>query len=341
MLESIWFFLWGLLWAMYFMLDGFDLGAGALLPFLAKNEMDKRYILNASGPFWDGNEVWLITAGGVTFAAFPPVYASMFSGLYTALMLLLFALIIRGVSFEFRSKIDGPSWRRIWDCCHFVGSAVPPVLLGVAFANFFQGVPLDQDGVIHGGILHLLNPYGLAGGVLFLLLFLVHGALWLAIRTPGELSQRAGNTAIKLWPVLIFAVVAFLVMTAMSTKLFSNYLQNPALLAILILPVGGLVQMRVCMGKNRWWSAWVSSAATIIGVTFFGVIGLFPALIPSSLNPAWSLTIHNAASSPMTLKIMLTVVCVFVPIVLGYQFWVYRLFAKKMTQNDLDYEEAY
>ena len=169
----------------------------------------------------------------------------------------------------------------------------------------------------------------------------MHGALWLAIRTPGELSQRAGNTAIKLWPVLIFAVVAFLVMTAMSTKLFSNYLQNPALLAILILPVGGLVQMRVCMGKNRWWSAWVSSAATIIGVTFFGVIGLFPALIPSSLNPAWSLTIHNAASSPMTLKIMLTVVCVFVPIVLGYQFWVYRLFAKKMTQNDLDYEEAY
>ena len=165
MLETIWFVLWGVLWAVYFMLDGFDLGLGSLLPVLAKNDTERRVVYNAMGPVWDGNEVWLITAGGVTFAAFPGTYAVMFSALYTPLLLLLFGLIIRGVAFEFRSKLEDLGWRKLWDTCLIVGSFVPALLLGVAFANIFQGIPIDKNGVFHGTLLTLLNPYGLLGGL--------------------------------------------------------------------------------------------------------------------------------------------------------------------------------
>ena len=165
-LGTIWFVLWGVLWAVYFILDGFDLGIGSIMPFFAKSDEEKRIMYNAMGPFWDGNEVWLITAGGVTFAAFPRTYAVMFSALYTPLMLLLFALILRGVSFEFRSKVDSPGWRKLWDTCNFLGSFLPALLLGVAFANIFKGIPIDAEGILHGNLLTLLNPYGLAGGVL-------------------------------------------------------------------------------------------------------------------------------------------------------------------------------
>ena len=174
-LESRWFFLWGLLWAVYFMTDGFDLGLGTLMPFLAKTEEDKRVIVTSMGPLWDGNEVWLLTAGGVTFAAFPMVYAVMFSSLYSALMLILFALILRGVAFEFRSKVDSDNWRKVWDACIFIGSAAPALLFGVAFANIFRGIPIDQNGIFQGNLFTLLNPYGLLGGLLFLAIFLVHG----------------------------------------------------------------------------------------------------------------------------------------------------------------------
>ena len=164
MLETTWFVLWGLLWAVYFVLDGFDFGMGTLLPFLAKNDEEKRIIYNAAGPYWDGNEVWLITAGGVTFAAFPKAYAVMFSALYAPLLILLFALIFRAVSFEFRNKKDCPQWRKFWDACQFLGNFLPALLLGVAFANLFMGIPIDGNGVYHGNIIKLLNPYGLAGG---------------------------------------------------------------------------------------------------------------------------------------------------------------------------------
>ena len=341
MLETIWFLLWGVLWAVYFALDGFDLGMGMLKPFLARNEFEKRVIYNAAGPFWDGNEVWLIAAGGVTFAAFPLAYAAMFSGLYTALMLLLFALIIRGVSFEFRSKIDSPGWKAFWDGCQTVGSFLPALLLGVAFANIFKGLPLDQNQIMHGGVIDLLNPYGLAGGVLFVLLFLVHGALWLTIKAEGDLRERAAATAAKLWPVLAGVIVLFLAYTFVATKLFDNYFLYPALFLILVLPVGGLVLTRVFLAARKFWLAWGASAVLIIGTTLFGVVGLFPALLPSSLNPAWSLTATDAgikaSSSPLTLAIMLGVALVFVPIVLGYQFWVYKTFSFPVTQEDLEY----
>lgn len=340
-LETIWFLLWGVLWALYFILDGFDLGIGTLMPFIANNETEKRTMYNAVGPFWDGNEVWLITAGGVTFAAFPAAYAAMFSGLYTALFLLLFALILRGVSFEFRSKVDSDSWRKIWDVCHFLGSFLPALLLGVAFANIFRGIPYNAQGVNEAGLLQLLNPYGLFGGVVFVVMFVMHGAIWLAIRTTGELHARARNVAIKTWPIAVVGAVLFLAYSGLETMLFNNYMKNPALFVVLIGAVLGLISVRPALGSSRFGRAWAGSAVFIAGVTLFGVIGLFPALLPSSLNPAFSFTIYNSASSPLTLKIMLGVALVMVPIVLLYQAWVYKTFSHKITQEHLDYEEAY
>ena len=341
MLETIWFLLWGVLWAIYFILDGYDLGIGTLLPFLGKSDRDRRVMLNSMGPFWDGNEVWLITAGGVTFAAFPKAYAVMFSGLYTPLMLLLFALIIRGVALEFRHQVDSAAWRKVWDWGVTIGSFLPALLLGVAFANIFMGLPLDENGVFQGNLFTLLNPYGLAGGVLFVLLFAMHGALWLAIKSDGELQQRAAGLARKLWPVLLVLVGAFVVLTVIFTNLLANYLANPLLLILLVVPVVALLLLRQQIGREDWWFAWGLSAAMITGLTLFGVVGLYPALLPSSISPEYSITIANAASSTLTLSIMLGVTLVFVPIVAGYQFWLYRTFSHKVTDEELGQDGAY
>jgi cytochrome d oxidase, subunit II (cydB) len=249
MLETIWFVLWALLWAVYFILDGFDLGLGALLPFLGKNESERRIMYNAAGPFWDGNEVWLISAGGVTFAAFPKAYAVMFSALYAPLLLLLFALIFRAVSFEFRNKVEHDSWRALWDGVHFLANLIPCVLLGVAFANLFMGIPIDVKGVYHGNLLGLLNIYGLAGGVFFLCMFLLHGSLWLAIKSTGSLQTRAVASATFLWPVMLLLLVVFLVLTAMYTKLYANFLAMPVLFVLPLLALAGLVGARVMLGR--------------------------------------------------------------------------------------------
>lgn len=340
-LQTIWFFLWGLLWALFFMTDGFDFGIGTLYPFIARNDDEKRVMLNAVGPLWDGNEVWLVAAGGVTFAAFPLVYAVMFSSLYSALMLILFALILRGVAFEFRGKVDHPRWRQVWDVCIFVGSLTPALLFGVAFANIFQGIPIDEAGICHGTLFTLLNFYGLLGGLLFLNLFLVHGALWLAIRSEGELHDRAALTANWLWPVLLVVAVVFLIATKFETRLYDNYLANPALFVVLVLDVIALLGIKVFLFKKAYLKAWFSSALTIVLCTFFGVIGLFPNLFPSSMNTDYSLTAYNASSSPLTLKIMLIVVLIFIPIILAYQIWAYNLFKGKVTKADLAHEEAY
>jgi len=341
MLETIWFVLWGVLWAVYFMLDGFDLGLGTLNPFIARSDEDKRVAYNSMGPFWDGNEVWLITAGGVTFAAFPTTYAVMFSSLYSPLLLILFGLIIRAVSFEFRGKVDSPAWRRLWDTCHFVGSFGPALLFGVAFANIFQGIPIDGKGMLQGNLLSLLNPYGILGGVLFVLLFVVHGALWLAIKSDGDLHERAGAVAGKLWWALLVVAVIFLVATWFATKLYLNYLTHLVLFVIPSLAVAALLAVKVFVVGKSWWKAWFASSLTIVAATLFGVVGLFPNLLPSSLDPAFSMTVFNSASSPMTLKIMLAVALIFVPIVIAYQVWGYYVFKDKITDEDLASEEAY
>ncbi len=341
MLETIWFILWGVLWAVYLMLDGFDLGLGMLMPFLAKNEDEKRYVYNSMGPVWDGNEVWLITAGGATFAAFPTTYAVMFSSLYTPLLIILFALIVRGVSFEFRNKIDSPGWRSIWDFCLVIGSFLPALLFGVAFANIFKGLPLDADGIFHGNTLTLLNPYGIAGGILFVLLFGVHGSLWGAIKTPGALQQRAAAMASRLWSLLLVVAVVFLVASWFMTTLYNNYIENPVLFVIPIVTVIALLMTRIFIGQKAYWKAWFASSLTIVGTTFFGITGIYPNLLPSSIDPSFSLTAFNSSSSPLTLKIMLGVALVMVPTVIVYQIWVYNLFRHRLTEDDLSYDEAY
>lgn len=341
MLETIWFILWGVLWAVYFLLDGFDLGLGTLMPFVAKDEREKRLVVNAMGPFWDGNEVWLITAGGVTFAAFPGTYAVMFSALYSPLMLILFALILRGVAFEYRGKVAGAGWRKVWDYCLFVGSVVPAILFGVAFANIFMGIPIDAKGVYHGSLFTLLNPYGLLGGVVFLAIFVSHGAIWLAIKTGDDLGRRGQAIAKGIWPVLLIGAVVFLAATAVYTDLWANYLAHVWLFVLPLLAVVFLLLMRLRMAKGAWWQVWFTSAGFIAFVVFFGVAGLFPRLLPSSLNPAYSMTITNSSSSPLTLKIMLGVALVMVPIVLLYQAWMYKTFSHKLDDKDLAYEESY
>lgn len=341
MLETIWFVLWGILWAFYFMLDGFDLGVGTLLPFVAKNEADKHIVYKSIGPFWDGNEVWLITAGGVTFAAFPATYAVMFSSLYTPLMIILFALILRGAALELRGETTSPAGRSLWDFCFVIGSFLPALLFGVAFANIFKGIPIDGEGILQGNLLALLNPYGILGGFLFLFLFLVHGSLWLAAKSEGEVYLRAGSTARTLWPILIVIAVLFLIYTAFQTSLYENYLASPVLFIIPALCVCALFLIRVYVGQKSYWKAWFASCVTIVCATLFGIIGLYPSLFPSSLDPKYSMTIYNSASSPLSLKIMLVVALIFVPVVIIYQGWVYAFFKGKMKEEDAGEKEAY
>ncbi len=333
-LQITWFVLWGVLWAVYFMLDGFVLGAGMLHRFLGKSDGERRVIINTFGPVWDGNEVWLITAGGATFAAFPTTYALMFSYLYTALLLLLFALIVRGVSFEFRGKMDGHGWKSFWDTAIVVSSFIPALLFGVAFGNIFQGLAMDGVGY-HGSLLSLLNPFGLLTGVLFVLMFLVHGALYLSAKTTGDLSARACTTANTCWPILLVVAAAFLVAVYPATRLYDNFLETPLLLAVPLSAVAALVFIRVYTAKGRVLSAFAASSCFIVLVVATAIIGLFPNLIPSSLDQAFNLTIFNSSSSQYTLRIMTVVALVFVPIVIAYKIWVYRLFRAKITVDDV------
>ncbi|MDA8427994.1 MAG: cytochrome d ubiquinol oxidase subunit II, partial [Geobacteraceae bacterium] len=289
--QITWFVLWGVLWAVYFMLDGFVLGTGFLAGFLARNDTEKRVLINAVGPVWDGNEVWLVTAGGATFAAFPTTYALMFSNLYSALILLLFALIVRGVSFEFRGKIDNSTWKKAWDSAIIVSSFLPALLFGVAFGNIFKGIPMRNDFAAinfsyDGTLIGLLNPYGLLTGILFVLLFAVHGSLYAAIKTTGDLSKRGADLANKLWLPLLVVAVAFLGYTYPATKLYGNYLETPVLLIIPLIAVGSLLLVKVFVSRGSCHKAFLFSCLTILFVVFTGVTGLFPNLIPSNIDPA-------------------------------------------------------
>jgi cytochrome d ubiquinol oxidase subunit II len=340
-LQITWFILWAVLWAVYFMLDGFVLGMGMLSGILGKSETDRRMLLQTVGPVWNGNEVWLVTAGGATFAAFPTTYALMFSYLYTALLLLLFALIIRGVSFEFRSKSDAPRWRSLCDLAIVVSCFLPALLFGVAFGNIFRGLPMDQTGY-HGSFFALLNPYGLLTGALFVLLFAVHGALYVSVKTGGALGERGQKTARRLWPWLLVVAVVFLGASKFATRLFDNYLQWPSLGLIPLVAVAALIAVRYFESKGALLTAFAASCVTILFVTFTGVAGLFPSLIPSSIDPAYNLTIFNSSSSPYTLAVMTVVAFIFVPIVIAYKIWVYRVFRARVEEKDvLSNTEAY
>lgn len=335
--QIIWFVLWGVLWAGYFALDGFDLGAGSLFYFLGKNEREKNAIYHAIGPFWDGNEVWLITAGGATFAAFPTAYAIMFSSLYTPLLLLLFSLIIRGVAVEYRNKHESPSWQKFWDVAFFIGSVLPPILLGVAFANIFKGIPIDEKGILQTNLLGLLNFYGILGGALFLFCFSTHGALWIAFKTEELLSERAANLAKKLWAISLILVVIFWVVSFVITNIWQNYMKAPILIIFPLFAVLFYFLVPLFIHKKEYLKAWIMSALTIVFFTAWGMAGLFPNIFPSSINPAYSLTIMNSSSSPLTLKIMTIVAVIFVPIVLAYTFWAYKVFSYRITEEKVSY----
>jgi len=330
-LQIIWFVLVAVLFTGYFILEGFDFGVGILLPFMGKDDLERRAVINTIGPFWDGNEVWLITAGGAIFAAFPHWYATLFSGFYLALLLMLVALIFRGLAFEYRSKRDNPAWRAFWDWSIFFGSAIPALLWGVAMANFIRGVPIDETMNYTGGFFNLLNPYALACGLASLMIFTLHGAVFLTLKTTDELHERAMGLAKKLWiPATVLSLV-FAVYTFVETDLFARLGVNPG--AIPVFSVLALLSVIVLLNKGASGWAFVMTAVSIAFSTITIFMGLFPRVLVSSTNPDWSLTIYNASSSEYTLGIMTTVAAIFVPIVLIYQGWSYWVFRQRVSKN--------
>jgi cytochrome d ubiquinol oxidase subunit II len=330
-LNTLWFILIAVLYIGFFVLEGFDFGVGMLLPFLGREDAERRAIINTIGPFWDANEVWLLTAGGATFAAFPHWYATLFSGFYLPLFLLLLALIARGVAFEFRSKDESPKWRRTWDWAIFAGSLLPALLLGVAFANLVRGVPIDQNMNYVGGFLNLLNPYALLGGAATVLTFALHGAIFLSLRTTNSLRIRARRTAQRLWIVVLVVLLVFLGATYLSTDILTKLGVNPG-----PIPVGGAAAILLAgyfLRKEREGWSFAMTAATIIFslITLFMI--LFPRVMISSLDPAYSLTIYTASSTDYTLKVMSVIALVFVPVVLIYQGWTYWVFQKRVESK--------
>ncbi len=340
MLQILWFVLIAILWIGFFFLEGFDFGVGMLLTFLGKKDEERRAIINAIGPTWDGNEVWLLTAGGATFAAFPMWYASMFSGFYIALFLLLVGLIIRGISFEYRSKDAAPRWRNTFDWMISIGSFLCALLLGAAFANLARGVPIDASGNLVpptwlpnglGVTLTLLNPYGLLGGLATVTVFLVHGANFLTLKLDGELRERARKFAWTLWIVATVAVILLAIGTYIYTDVLSKLGVNPGITPIVsvlaLLATGYFIK-----GKREGWAFIMTSLhIALTQVTFFML--MFPRVMISSLNPEWNLTIYNASSSAYTLSVMSIVALIFVPIVLAYQGWTYWMFRKRVTTD--------
>jgi cytochrome d ubiquinol oxidase subunit II len=335
-LNTIWFILIAVLFIGFFFLEGFDYGVGILLPFLGKEDKERRAIINSIGTFWDGNEVWMLTAGGAMFAAFPNWYATLFSGFYLALVVMLLALIARGVAFEYRSKKDDPVWRNRWDWVIFVGSFVPALLWGVAISNLIRGVPIDDKMNFTGNFFTLLNPYSLIGGVASLLLFTLHGSIFLSLKLTDNLLESARKFANKLWLPATVVLFAYVILGYFDTDMFSKLGVNPGAVPIIaglaILSVGYLLKIQ----KEGW--AFVMTGITIAFSTITVFMGLFPRVMVSSTNPDWSLTIYNASSSPYTLKVMTIVAVIFVPVVLAYQAWSYWIFRKRVsTKQKLEY----
>ncbi|MCJ7703039.1 MAG: cytochrome d ubiquinol oxidase subunit II [Anaerolineales bacterium] len=330
-LNILWFSLIVILFVGYFVLEGFDFGVGILLPFLGKDDKRRRLIINTIGPHWDGNEVWLVSAGGAIFAAFPNWYATLFSGFYLALFLMLMALIIRGVAFEFRSKDENLTWRALWDWCIFAGSLIPALLWGVALANLVKGVPIDAEMNYVGGFFNLLNWYALLGGAAAILVFTLHGAIFLALKTSGDLMESARQLAARLWVPALVLLLAFGAATYFATDIVQKLGVNPGVVPILagiaILLVGYFLRV-----KREGWAFGMTSLTIVASIVTLFLI-LFPRVMVSSLNPAWSLTIYNASSSPYTLKVMTFVALIFVPIVLIYQGWTYWVFRKRLTEE--------
>jgi cytochrome bd ubiquinol oxidase subunit II len=330
-LNTLWYILIGVLFAGFFFLEGFDFGVGMLLPFLGKNDSERRVIISTIGPFWDGNEVWLLTAGGAIFAAFPHWYATMFSGFYLALVVMLVGLIIRGVAFEFRNRDERQGWRNFWDWMIFTGSFLPALLWGVATGNIMRGIPIDAKKNFTGNFFDLLNPYSLLGGLAFVALFLLHGAIFLNLRTAGDIMERAHRFAKQVWLVAIVLVGGFVVWGYFETDVFGKLGINPGVAPLTagtaLVASGWLVRVR----REGWAFIMTALAITLSTISIF--MGMYPRVLISSTNTANNLTVYNASSSDYTLGVMSWVALTFVPIMLAYQAWNYWIFRKRVSHH--------
>ncbi|MDF5754546.1 cytochrome d ubiquinol oxidase subunit II [Spongiactinospora sp. TRM90649] len=322
-LNDIWFVAITVLWVGYFVLEGFDFGVGMLLPVVGRNESERGGMLETIGPVWDGNEVWLITAGGATFAAFPEWYATLFSGFYVPLLLILLALIVRGVAIEYRGRRDDDVWRRRWDIGIFVGSFVPAFLWGVAFGNIVRGVRLDARHEYVGTFWDLLNPYALLGGLTTLALFATHGAVFLALKTTGDMSRRSSALVVPSGVIAAVLAVAFLAWTQFHGG-------DAATIVLAAIAAASFVAALVVAARGRQgWAFLLSAVAIGVAVlTLFAV--LYPDVMPSSINPAYSLNIQNAAATTTTLTIMTWIAVIFLPLVILYQAWTYWVFRRRV-----------
>ncbi|WP_196593627.1 cytochrome d ubiquinol oxidase subunit II [Pectinatus sottacetonis] len=334
-LQLVWFILIVVLFTGFFFLEGFDYGVGILLPFAAKNDIERRMFINSIGPVWDGNEVWMITAGGAMFAAFPHVYATMFSMFYMALFLMLLGLIVRGVAFEFRGQYNSSSWRSLWDYMIFIGSILPAFLWGVAVTNLMKGFMINSDKIYMGTFWDLLSIYTIIGGITFALVFAFHGVTYLSLKLDKKsvvmprlrlVGTCLGGTA----AIFYLICMAF---TYTNTDMYKSSLSLGLMLFAAIVFVLAVIARR----QNSCGWAFIGSSLAIALTTAGVFVGLFPRILISTMNPAWSLTITNASSSPYTLSIMTVAAVIFVPIVLIYQIWVYWIFRKRITAKDLEY----
>jgi cytochrome d ubiquinol oxidase subunit II len=332
-LEVLWFALIAILWIGYFVLEGFDFGVGTLLPFIAKDDTDKRVMINTIGPVWDDNEVWLITAGGATFAAFPGWYATLFSGFYLALFLILVALIVRGVAFEYRGKRDAVRWRAWWDRAIFFGSALPALLWGVAFANIVQGIPINAEAEYTGTLSTLLNPYALAGGVTSLAIFTLHGAIYLSLKTRGDVLERARAAARRLSVVAAVLVFAFLLWTYLDAVSADASGIVPGVVPLTAL--GLAIAVPFLVRATRDGLAFTATALSIALVTALIFLNLYPRVLVSSTDKAYSLTIWSTSSTHYTLVVMTIVALALTPLVLLYQGWTYYVFRHRISRDDL------
>ncbi|MEU6524552.1 cytochrome d ubiquinol oxidase subunit II [Streptomyces sp. NPDC046924] len=329
-LHNVWFVLIAVLWIGYFFLEGFDFGIGILTRLLARDRTEKRVLINTIGPVWDGNEVWLLTAGGATFAAFPEWYATLFSGFYLPLLVILVCLIVRGVAFEYRAKRPEERWQRNWETAIFWTSLIPAFLWGVAFGNIVRGVKIDSEFEYVGNVWDLLNPYALLGGLVTLTLFTFHGAVFASLKTVGEIRGRARQLAQRVGLATAVLALVFLLWTQAEGG-------DGASLVALVVAVAALVGALAANRAGREGWSFTLSGVTIVAAVAMLFLTLFPNVMPSTLNADWSLTVTNASSGPYTLKIMTWLAVIATPFVMLYQGWTYWVFRKRIgTQHIAD-----
>ena len=327
-LAVVWFILIAVLWTGYLVLEGFDFGVGMLMPFVAKDDEGRRVAINTIGPVWDGNEVWLLTAGGATFAAFPEWYATLFSGFYLPLLLILVALIVRAVAIEYRGKIDDATWRRRWDLGIIISAWIPSILWGVAFANIVRGVPIDASSSYTGNFFTLLNPFALLGGLTTLALFLSHGAIFLSLKTDGEIRGRSEALAKTFSAVAVAVAGAWAVWAQLAYSVVWTW-------AAVGVAAAALLAAHVAVELKRFGWAFIASAVAIVAAVVLIFGSLYPDVMPSTTDAAYSLTIDNASSTDYTLGVMTWVAGILTPVVLAYQAWSYWVFRRRLSVKDI------